>query len=144
MASNSPFSFLGSELISKSGPVPISTLDSAPAVAIYFSAHWCPPCRGFTPVLAEFYESANEDEKQVEIVFVSLDQSQQQFDEYWGEMPWLAVKWDKSKIQEIQQKIPFSGIPYLVVMNKDGSIKSTNGRADVSQQGPGCLAAWKN
>ncbi len=25
-------------------------------VAFYFSAHWCPPCRGFTPVLKKFYE----------------------------------------------------------------------------------------
>jgi len=25
-------------------------------ILIYFSAHWCPPCRGFTPVLKDFYE----------------------------------------------------------------------------------------
>ena len=140
----SPFSYLGTELVGKDGPVPLSALDSAPAVAIYFSAHWCPPCRGFTPVLSEFYKDVNEDSKQLEIVFVSLDQSQQQFDEYYGEMPWLAAKWDKNQIQAIQQKIPFSGIPYLVVMNKDGSVKSTNGRADVTSQGPGCLSSWKN
>jgi thiol-disulfide isomerase/thioredoxin len=23
-------------------------------IGIYFSAHWCPPCRGFTPKLVEF------------------------------------------------------------------------------------------
>merc|ERR1712188_352813 len=24
-------------------------------IAIYFSAHWCPPCRGFTPELAKVF-----------------------------------------------------------------------------------------
>ena len=24
-------------------------------IGLYFSAHWCPPCRGFTPVLADTY-----------------------------------------------------------------------------------------
>merc|ERR550537_841046 len=26
-------------------------------VLVYFSAHWCPPCRGFTPVLSEAYKN---------------------------------------------------------------------------------------
>ena len=25
-------------------------------VCFYFSAHWCPPCRHFTPILKDFYE----------------------------------------------------------------------------------------
>ena len=138
------FAFLGETITTKSGTFETSKLADIPAIAIYFSAHWCPPCRNFTPVLADFYNEVNKDSKQLEIIFVSCDQGQEQFDSYYGSMPWAAVPFDPAKKQAISQKIPFSGIPYLVVMNKDGSIKSTDGRADVSNQGPACIASWKN
>ena len=32
-----------------------SNLAEKKVLVFYFSAHWCPPCRLFTPVLAEFY-----------------------------------------------------------------------------------------
>ena len=59
-------------------------------VGIYFSAHWCPPCRGFTPKLAEFYKKYHT-EKNFEIVFVSSDKNEGEFQEYYKEMPWLAL-----------------------------------------------------
>ena len=47
---------LGDELLSKNGPRPTaSALKDVDVVALYFSAHWCPPCRGFTPKLAACY-----------------------------------------------------------------------------------------
>ena len=47
--------FFGDELKSKSGAVKTAEALADKVVAIYFSAHWCPPCRGFTPKLAEIY-----------------------------------------------------------------------------------------
>jgi nucleoredoxin len=31
-------------------------LSSKKVVLFYFSAHWCPPCRAFTPLLKDFYD----------------------------------------------------------------------------------------
>jgi len=45
---------LGGTLLKK-GCEEVNTADALKgkrAVGLYFSAHWCPPCRGFTPKLA--------------------------------------------------------------------------------------------
>ena len=62
-------------------------------VSIYiFRAHWCPPCRGFTPKLAEIYNGlSNEAKDKFDIVFVSFDQEQDAFDGYFNEMPWKSL-----------------------------------------------------
>ncbi|KAF2899802.1 hypothetical protein ILUMI_06384, partial [Ignelater luminosus] len=39
----------------------------------YFSANWCPPCRAFTPQLAEVYRLLRKREPGFEIIFVSSD-----------------------------------------------------------------------
>ena len=68
-------------------------------VGIYFSAHWCPPCRGFTPALAKFYNAvkAGPNGDKFEIVFVSMDRDEKSFDGYFGEMPWHAIAYDNDK-----------------------------------------------
>lgn len=55
-------------------------------------AHWCPPCRRFTPKLAQFYESnKSKFENSFEIVFISFDEDEDGFNEYFKEMPWKAL-----------------------------------------------------
>ncbi|KAI2656186.1 Nucleoredoxin [Labeo rohita] len=60
-------------------------------VGVYFSAHWCPPCRSLTRVLVESYRKVKESGQKFEIVFVSADRSEESFTQYFSEMPWLAV-----------------------------------------------------
>ncbi|XP_064425004.1 nucleoredoxin isoform X2 [Latimeria chalumnae] len=67
-----------------------STLEGS-YVGVYFSAHWCPPCRGLTRVLVESYRKIKEAGQKFEIIFVSADRSEDSFKQYFSEMPWLAV-----------------------------------------------------
>jgi thiol-disulfide isomerase/thioredoxin len=58
-------------------------LAGARAVGIYFSAHWCPPCRAFTPQFARLHAAALK-QQGLEVVFASADKEQAAFDEYYG------------------------------------------------------------
>ena len=108
-----------------------SRVTSAPLHGFYFSAHWCPPCRGFTPVLAEFYDEVNKNQKNLEIVFVSSDKDQFSFDNYFSEMPWLALNFGNPQIQQIKSAHKVSGIPYLVIY-KGNTLISTDARSQVT------------
>ena len=79
-------------------------------VALYFSAHWCPPCRGFTPQLAKWYSAGLKDK--LEVVFVSSDRDQGAFDGYFGEQPWLALPFaDRKAKAALSKKFKVGGIP---------------------------------
>ena len=60
-------------------------------VGLYFIAHWCPPCREFTPKLAETYTMIKGTGKSFEIVFVSSNRDETAFTSYHKEMPWLTL-----------------------------------------------------
>ena len=38
----------------------LQVLTDSPVLALYFSAHWCPPCRQFTPLLARAHAQAKQ------------------------------------------------------------------------------------
>merc|ERR1719343_22423 len=101
------------------------------AVAIYFSAHWCPPCRGFTPKLAEYYKKSLK-AKGMEVVFVSSDHSAEDFDKYYHDMPWLALPYeDRDQKSALSKKFKVKGIPSLIILDQDGSVITTDGRSKV-------------
>ena len=95
------------------------TLKHTRLVGLYFSAHWCPPCRRFTPMLAELYDLLCERRPYhgLEIVFVSSDRSQSDFSQYHATMPWAAVPFDQSRRQAIGARYGVQGIPALVILD---------------------------
>ena len=54
---------IGSELRLGAQKVGLEALGDIKFVAIYFGAHWAPPCRLFTKTLTEFYNETNKSQK---------------------------------------------------------------------------------
>lgn len=137
---------LGSTLLNKDGEVPTSeALKSKKAVALYFSAHWCPPCRGFTPKLAEIYKGIVAAGKELEVVFVSSDREETAFKEYFGEQPWLALPYaDRKGKDALSKKYKVSGIPTLVILDgESGELITKDGRSAMMEDPEGANFPWK-
>ena len=99
-------------------------------VLYYFSAHWCPPCRQFTPMLSDFYGEVSDD---IEIVFVSSDRSPEDMVSYMNEShgDWYGVEHNSPLANDLEQKYGVQGIPMLVVVKKDGTLVTKDGRSHV-------------
>lgn len=84
---------------------------------LYFSAHWCPPCRAFTPVLSAAYTKLKGQRDDFELVFVSSDRDKEQFDEYFGEMPFPAISFENSDAKNaLSKRFEVNGIPKLLML----------------------------
>merc|ERR1719293_375194 len=72
-------------------------------------------------------------------VFVSGDRDQQSFDEYYAEMPWLALPFGKSEVKAaLNKKYKVQGIPSLVVLGPDGKLITKEGRSKVMEHFDDC------
>jgi nucleoredoxin len=97
-------------------------------IAFYFSAHWCGPCRKFTPQLVDYYNRVAAQHPEFEIVFYSLDKSPFAFETYMREanMPWPAIDYAKVKGKEAIAKNAGDGIPSLVLVDSAGNVISSS------------------
>jgi nucleoredoxin len=136
---------LGPELLTKSGMQATSqALDSVEIVALYFSAQWCPPCRGFTPHLAAAVSRAAR--REFAVVYCSSDRDMPSFTQYYNSMPWLALPFGDMQTQVLGQQFDVRTIPCLVIINaQNGSVISKNGVQDLAESNfdiAACLQRW--
>jgi len=136
---------LGDEFLSGDGDsVDVADLKGAgKVIGLYFSAHWCPPCKGFTPVLVETYKKVKAAGKQFEMIFVSSDRDQTQFMEYFKEMPWLAIPQGDKRKNALSKRFEVEGIPCLVLVDAEtGETITKNGRGAVGGDPEGKDFPW--
>lgn len=129
-------------LKSKAGETTVEEAINNKVVGLYFSAHWCPPCRGFTPVLATVYNKLKEQGKAFEVIFVSSDRSEESFNEYYDEMPWLSIPYGDKRKKHLSTHFKIEGIPTLVLLDENWDIIEKNGRAAVMSDQEGAKFPW--
>merc|ERR1711985_14269 len=81
--------------------------------------------------------------KGLEVVFVSSDRDEDQFKDYFKEMPWLALDFeDRKRKAQLSSMFGVRGIPALIIVDKDGSVITTEGRAALSSDPQGAKFPW--
>ena len=94
-------------------------------VLLDFWASWCGPCRAEIPHLKKAYEKYAD--KEVAFFSVSIDKSNAAWKKALGEenMPWEQVCAPQAG-KEVMRLYQFSGIPYVLILDKEGRIVGTN------------------
>jgi len=141
-------------------------------IGLYFSASWCKPCQTFSPKLANAYNimkeikpvttdtnnSTTTDEsvetieqseevskgKNAEIIFVSLDQEEEAFDEYRSKMPWPAIPFRDIRRAVLQLGLNVKSIPALVFIDSEGRILTSSGVTELLTDEPLTKFPWSD
>jgi nucleoredoxin len=101
-------------------------------VALYFASQRCGGCSYFTTVLSEIYRKLSD----FEIVFISADRDEKSFEEYHRTMPWLALPFsDENTREKLDEAFHVYDIPYLVLLNKEGGVITTEGVELIDEYG---------
>jgi len=137
---------LGERLLAAGGrAIPTKeALQGASTVGLYFSASWCPPCRGFTPQLVTSYSQSLE-AKGFKCVLVSWDQDAASFGTYFDKMPWLALPYeDQQRKDELNKQFSVRSIPTLALVDSvTGATITTEARESLVRDPEGKDFPWR-
>ncbi|XP_058078668.1 uncharacterized protein LOC131226997 [Magnolia sinica] len=105
-------------------------------ILLYFSAQWCPPCRAFLPKLIKAYHEIKARDSAFEVIFISSDSDQASFDDFFLEMPWLALPFGDERKKSLNRTFKIYGIPSLVAIGPTGKTITKEARDLISIHGP--------
>ncbi|XP_003384140.2 PREDICTED: tryparedoxin-like [Amphimedon queenslandica] len=112
-------------------------------VGLLYSAYWCPACIEFTKKVARWYEKIQQKsalgKKTLEIVFISFDRDENEFNKHFDTMPWLAVPYeDKRVCNKLSQTFHVHSIPTLLLFDgKTGTLLTKDGKGIVEEDPDG-------
>eukprot|EP00049_Salpingoeca_infusionum_P027509 m.32857 g.32857 ORF g.32857 m.32857 type:complete len:185 (+) comp9554_c0_seq4:346-900(+) len=100
-------------------------------IGLYFGASWCGPCAKFLSTLKAAYARLQEEGQNFELVYISRDKTPESFYQYFSQMPWLSPSDFPVSPNIITSEMQVYVIPTLILLRKDGTIITHNGRGAI-------------
>ena len=116
-------------------PEPIDDImQGVEIVGCFFGGSWQQHSLDFTPVLASWYTAARLAGIPLEVIYISNDESQTAFSDYYVySMPFAAVPFtNKSMRLSLRQQLNITEIPSLLFLNRRGDVLGVNGTTNGS------------
>mmetsp|Transcript_16247 Transcript_16247/g.37420 ORF Transcript_16247/g.37420 Transcript_16247/m.37420 type:complete len:427 (-) Transcript_16247:307-1587(-) len=112
-------------------------------VVLYFGAHWSEPCNDILNKFYRFYETSTTLETEYEVIFCSLDRSEEDYNEYTKNFPWWCLEYAVSTIPRLVASLQVNGMPHMVVIDKVGKIITKEGVSALTQDPTGKQFPWR-
>ena len=78
-----------------------------------------------------------------EIIFISSDRSQQEFDGYFAEMPWKALAYsERTRKDNLSRQFNVTGIPCLIILSPTCQVITKTGVQDIYSNGIENIRKW--
>ncbi|XP_062979127.1 nucleoredoxin-like protein 1 [Elgaria multicarinata webbii] len=117
---------------------------------LYFGSGKCPQCKEFAPTLKEFFTKLTDEfyverASQLVLIYVSLDETEEQQDKFLKTMPkrWLFLPFQDEFKRELELRFSVKDLPVVVVLKPNGDVIAANAVEEIKRMGPACFKNWQ-
>lgn len=97
-------------------------------ILLYFAASWSLPSREFLPKLVTAYHEIKKKDETFEVIFISSDQDEPSFNNFFSSMPWLALPFNDERRSFLSRRFNIVGIPVAIAISPSGCTVNTQVR----------------
>ena len=140
-------SLIGEDIVDSRGEKVTNVQDevySCLLLGIFFSGSWASPCRIFEKDLINIYNEVNEGVKNLEIIEVSFDKSEEAYKKSISTKPWKFLPFNSPNIKVLTEKYNVLTIPQFFPVDRKGEVISENARTELISGGADVCEEWIN
>eukprot|EP00831_Metopus_contortus_P019435 TRINITY_DN1842_c0_g1_i2.p3 TRINITY_DN1842_c0_g1~~TRINITY_DN1842_c0_g1_i2.p3 ORF type:complete len:123 (-),score=17.23 TRINITY_DN1842_c0_g1_i2:177-545(-) len=101
------------------------------------------PLQRLLYAMKNFYNNVNKGcdpkKKNVEVIFVSCDNAEDEFEEHIEGMPYCMIPFDDPRIADLEEDLDVESIPIVPLLRKNGTIAKDSVRPLIQSQGEKCF-----